>query len=141
MTYAIGISFNPIDDLTIAFDLEKGNYSKAEFNLANPDSTINNWADQTIIRFGAEYQLLDYVTLLAGYRNKTELFIPDGSAVKDRGPNAKTYSFGLSFDLNIARFDFAYELRDMTYYDSYFSNTNYNTQTYSNLLLGCTFSL
>lgn len=141
MTYAIGISFNPIDDLKIAFDLENANYSKAEFNLANPDSTINSWADQTIIRIGAEYKIHEYLTLLAGYRNKTELFIPDGAAIKDKGPNARTYTFGLSLDLDIARLDLAYEMRSMKYYDSYFSNTNYNTQTYSNLLIGCTVSL
>ena len=114
MTYAIGISFNPIDEFRIAFDLEKANYSKAEFNLANPDSTLNAWADQTIIRVGAEYNVHDFITLMAGYRNKTELFIPDGAAIKDKGPNAKTYTFGLSLDFDIARFDFAYELRSMT---------------------------
>jgi opacity protein-like surface antigen len=141
MTYAVGISFNPIDEFRIAFDLEKANYSKAEFNLANPDSNLSSWADQTIIRVGAEYNVYDFITLLAGYRNKTEIFIPDGAAIKDQGPNAKAYTFGLSLDFDIARLDLAYELRNMTYFDSYFSNTNYNTQTYSNLLLGCTVSL
>lgn len=140
-TYAIGISFNPIDEFRVAFDLEKANYSKAEFTIENPDSNSKSWADQTIIRAGVEYTILDIITILAGYRNKTELFIPDGAAIKDSGPNATTYSIGLSLNIDMVRLDVAYESRSMKYYDSYFSNTNYNTQTYSNLLFGCTISL
>lgn len=140
ISYALGISFNPIDDFRLAFEIERANYSKAEFNLANPDSTLNNWADQTFIRFGVEYNVYDFITILAGYSNKTELFIPDGAAIKNKGPNATTYSFGLSLDFDIGRFDFAYQTRTMKYIDSYFSNTNYSTETYNNLLAGYTFT-
>ncbi len=141
MTYAFGISFNPIDEFRVGFELEKTNYSKAEFNLANADSSSNDWADQTIIKLGAEYNIYDFITLLAGYRNKTELFVPDGAAIKDRGPNAISYTFGVSLDFDFGRFDFAYETRTMKYFDSYFSNTNYNTQTYTNFLFGYTITL
>ena len=141
ITFAIGLSFNPIDEFRIAFDLEKANYSKAEFNLANPDSALRSWADQTIIRVGAEYNVYDFITLLAGFRSSTELFVPDGSAIKDKGPNSNTYTFGLSLDFDFGRFDFAYETRSMQYFDSYFSNTNYNTQVYNNILFGYTFTL
>jgi hypothetical protein len=78
---------------------------------------------------------------MAGYRNKTSLFVPDGAAVKDQGPNIKTYTMGLSLQMEMIQFDLAYEFRNMTYYDSYFSNTNYNSQTYSNILMGFTFNL
>lgn len=140
LTYAIGISFKPVDAVRIAFDLEKANYSKAEFNLANPDTTLKSWANQTIIRMGAEYNVYDFITLLVGYKIKSELFIPDGAAIKDKGPNAITYSLGLSLNFDFGRFDFAYTMRKMHYFDSYFSNTNYNTQTYENMLLGYTFT-
>lgn len=140
LTYTIGISFNPIDNFRLAFEIEKANYSTAEFNLVYPDTSLKSWANQTFFRFGIEYTVYDFITLLAGYRNKTELFIPDGAAIKDKGPNETTYSFGVSLDLDFGRFDFAYETRKMNYIDSYFSNTNYNTQTYSNLLFGYTFT-
>lgn len=138
--YSIGISFNPVNDFRLAFDLEKSNYSNAEFSFTQKDSTQNMLPNQTTIRIGTEYKVFDFLTLLGGYRNKTALFIPDGAAIKDKGPNFTSYTVGISLNFSFGIFDFAYETTRMRYYDSYFSNTNYNTQTYKNLLFGYTFS-
>ena len=139
--YSFGLSFNPVDDFIVTFDLEKTNYSKSEFSLAVPDSNFKSWANQTIIRFGLEYRALDFLSILAGYRNSTELFVPDGAAIEDQGPNSTTYSAGLSFNFNFGRFDFAYQIRTLKYFDSYFSNTNFASETYYNFLFGYTVSL
>ncbi|MFZ2322395.1 MAG: outer membrane protein transport protein [Ignavibacteriaceae bacterium] len=139
--YSFGLSFNPVDQFVIAFDLEKSSYSKSTVTLATPDTNFRNWADQTIIRVGVEYKVLDYLSLLAGYRNTTTLFVPDGAATEDQGPNSTNYSAGISLNFFFGRFDFAYEKRIMKYFDSYFSNTNYSTETYDNFLFGYTLSL
>ena len=139
--YSFGLSFNPVDEFTIAFDLEKSNYSKSEVTLAAPDSNFRNLADQTIIRVGAEYKATEFLSILAGYRNTSALFVPDGAAITDEGPNSTNYSAGLSLNFFFGRFDFAYERRIMKYFDSYFSNTNYVTETYNNFLFGYTFTL
>jgi hypothetical protein len=139
--YSFGLSFNPVDQFVIAFDLEKSSYSKSTFSLAVPDSNFRNWADQTIIRVGVEYKVLEFLSLLAGYRNTTALFVPDGAAIEDQGPNSTNYSAGVSLNFFFGRFDFAYERRIMKYFDSYFSNTNYSTETYDNFLFGYTLSL
>lgn len=138
ITYALGISFRPIDAFRIAFDIEKSNYSKAEFNLASPDSFFSSWSDQTVWKFGVEYNVYDFITLLAGINNRTEVFVPDGAAIKNKGPNNTTYSMGVSLTFDFGRFDIAYQTSKLNYYDSYFSNTNYNTQIYNNLLMGYT---
>ncbi len=138
--YSFGLSFNPVDEFTIAFDLEKSSYSKSEVTLAAPDSNFRNLTDQTIIRVGAEYKVNDFLSILAGYRNTSALFVPDGAAITDEGPSSTNYSGGLSLNFFFGRFDFAYERRIMKYFDSYFSNTNYVTETYNNFLFGYTFT-
>lgn len=139
ISYAVGISFNPVKQFRIAFDLENTKYSQSGFtrDLANPDTT--HWlVDQTIIGVGIEYKPWDWLSLLGGYRNLPETFVPDGAAIRDRGPTAESFTFGVSLKALFGRFDVAYEIRSMKYYDSYFSNTNYALETFNNLSVGYT---
>lgn len=139
--YAVGLSFNPIDDLTLAVDFEKNNYSNAKFKITSVDSSDYKWSDQIIIRVGSQYKLTDYIHLMLGYRSDTQDFIPDGAAIKDYGPINKSYSAGISLLFEPIQLDIAYEYSRLRYYDSYFSNTNYNTKRKSNLLMSFTINL
>jgi long-subunit fatty acid transport protein len=139
--YSMGISFNPVDNFFVSFDYEHAPFSKAKFDLSSNDSTFQKWANRNTIRFGMEYKATDYLSILCGYRSIPQVFIPDGSAIKDRGPEANSYNFGFSLDLFFGRIDVAYELRVLKYYDSYFSNTNYAFEKTSNLMVGYTFFL
>ncbi|MFC2084551.1 OmpP1/FadL family transporter [Bacteroidota bacterium] len=139
--FNLGVNFKPVDNFLMAVDYEYAPYSETEFKLSEEDPTLREWADRHIIRFGLEYSPYDFLSLLGGYRNIPVPFIPDGAAVKDRGPDADSYTFGISLNILHGRFDFAYEIRVLKYYDSYYSNTNYVTENYSNLLFGYTFKL
>ena len=141
ISYAFGISFKPVDEVTFAFDLRKNNLSKTEFSFAIADSTHRGWANQTVLGFGVHYKAFDFLSLLAGYRYLTESFIPDGAGIKDSGPGTNIYSIGLSATFLIGRFDFAYEYRFLKYNDIYFSNTNYSYQSLSNFYFGYTVTL
>ena len=68
-----------------------------------------------------------------------QTFIPDGAAIKDKGPDANSYSVGASINLFFGRIDLAYQLKVLKYYDSYFSNTNYAFEKSSNILIGYTY--
>jgi hypothetical protein len=140
-TYTIAISFKPIQKFQIAFDFENLPYQNAEFTLANDDSTNRKWIDQSIIRFGIEYQPFKMISLLAGYRNIPATFVPDGAAFRDRGPAADSFTFGFGLTIPYGRLDAAYEIRRLKYYDSYYSNTNYALETFNNLMVGYTIQL
>lgn len=140
-TYNLGLSFNPIRPFTISFDFESTPYSQAKFELAGNDSTHRNWVDQNTVRFGLEYRPLEWLSVLAGYRNLPSIFVPDGAAFKDRGPAAESYTMGLSLNTGVGRLDIAYEIRILKYYDSYYSNTNYAFESFNNFLLGYTVDL
>jgi hypothetical protein len=137
-SYAIGISFSPVKSFRVAIDLQSTNYSQADFNFAIPDSTHRDWVDQKIIGIGIEYKPWDWLSLLGGYRNLPEVFVPDGAAIKDRGPYAESFTLGFSLKAPYGWFDVAYENRRMKYYDSYYSNTNYVLETLDRLLVGYT---
>jgi long-subunit fatty acid transport protein len=141
MSYAIGLSFKPVEKFRIAFDIENTNYSNSNFTLSNQDTTHRDWVDQNILSIGLEYKPKEWLSLLGGYRNQSEIFVPDGAAIKDRGPDVVSYMFGISLKVLYGRFDIAYEIRNLKYYDSYFSNTNYVLETFNNLLFGFTVQL
>ncbi len=140
-TYTLGLSFKPVQSFLIAFDFESTAYRMAEFELAANDSTHRSWVDKNSIRLGIEYKPAGWLSLLAGYRNLPATFVPDGAAFRDRGPTAISYTGGISLRLGIGRIDLAYELRQLKYYDSYYSNTNYVFEEFTNLLVGYTIGL
>ena len=136
---SVGASITPVDPFTISLDYKLINYSQGKFEIGNADTTHRDWADQTEIRCGIEFRPLKYLSLLAGYRYTTETFIPDGAAIKDRGPAVTSYTLGASIKLfQMGRLDIAYDLRRLKYYDSYFSNTNYVFESFENFLFGYT---
>lgn len=137
---SVGIAFRPVKNFMVTFDYRNAALSKAEFSLASADTMFRKWTDVGSICFGAEFRAASYLTLLAGYRSMPQSFVPDGAAVKDEGPEAQSFSAGVSLNFSFGRFDAAYELRRLKYYDSYYSNTNYAVETYNNLTVGYTIS-
>ncbi|UCE04572.1 MAG: outer membrane protein transport protein [bacterium] len=138
-TLCLGASITPVNPFTISFGYQFTNYSQGTFKLSSADSTHRDWVDQDELRLGIEYRPLDFLSLLAGYRYLREIFVPDGAAIRDRGPAATSYTLGASIKLlQSSRLDFAYEIRRLKYHDSYFSNTNYVFEAFNNLLLGYT---
>ncbi len=141
LSLTVGIIVNPVDLFKIAFDYQYTGFSGSEFTLGRDASTERSWPDQHILRFGAEYQAFDFLTLMAGYRDIPMTSIPDGSAITDSGPSATGYTFGASLDaFGFGRLDLGYEYRKLKYYDSYYSNTNYATESLSNFGVAFTYA-
>ncbi|MBE0570456.1 MAG: outer membrane protein transport protein [Ignavibacteriaceae bacterium] len=141
LSYAVGISFKPVNELVIAFNFGKNNYSNAEFSFAHGDSTNRGWVDQTIVGFGVEYAAFDFLSFLAGYRYSSAYFVPDGSGIQDSGPAINGFTVGLSANIVYGRIDLAYEYKTMKYEDIYYSNTNYSYESASNFYFGYTITL
>ena len=102
--------------------------------------TFHSLPDRNSYRFGVEYKVTKWMSLLSGYQNVPELFIPDGAANKNRGPAWDSYSFGLSFNSEYGRIDASYEWKQLKYYDSYYSNANYQLEINNNIELGYSYS-
>ncbi len=138
-SFSVGASITPVDQFTFSLDYQFTNYSEAQAKLILSDSTVKNFPDQSEIRCGVEYRPFNFLSLLAGYRYTTEMFVPDGAAIKDRGPAVTSYTLGASIKLfHTGRLDIAYDMRRLKYYDSYFSNTNYAFESFNNFLFGYT---
>ncbi|MBU1679946.1 MAG: hypothetical protein KKD86_14020 [Bacteroidetes bacterium] len=139
--YNFGVSFYPVENFLLALDYEYAPFSKGSYSIESSGEPNRKWSDRHTLKFGMEYSPFDFISLLAGYRNIPTTFIPDGTADKKSGPKADSYTFGLSIDTFFGRFDASYEYRILNYYDSYFSNTNYVTETYTNVMVGFVYSL
>ena len=135
--FTFGLNIRPIEKLAVSFDYEYAPYEDAEFSFASSDSLKPTWVNQTILRFGIRYQLFDFITILGGYRYTPQVFVPDGSAERDKGPAATSYSMGLAFTvLEKIGLNAAYEMKKLRYYDQYFSNTNYVTENVDRFMVG-----
>lgn len=139
-SFNFGVSFQPVDVFIIDFDYDYMPYQNAKYSFAYEDQTFYKWANKNSLRFGVEFKAAKYLSILAGYRTIPQEFIPDGAAVTDKSPEANSYNLGVSLSFFFGRIDFAYELRVLKYYDSYFSNTNYAFEKSNKIMFGYTYS-
>jgi hypothetical protein len=141
LAFSAGFSVSPVSRFRVSLDISHTPYSNADFNFAVEDTTHRGWVNQTSFGVGVEYKPIERISLMAGYRNTPQVWIPDGSGIDDRGPEAETYSLGLSVRAFMGRFDIAYLIRTLKYYDVYYSNTNWAYERYTSLMFGYTFML
>jgi len=139
--YTIGVNFRPAEDFIFSLDYGLNRYSKAKWSIANSDTTHRDWVDQSILRFGFQYTPFELIALRVGYRTVPQVFVPDGAAFRDRGPEARAWTFGIGLNFGIfGSVDAAWEYRILKYYDQYFSNTNYVLEKLNNVSLGYVYS-
>jgi len=132
-----GLTFKPIPSFLFSLAYRYAPYSKTSFKLARNDTTFRSWANQHTYMFGVRYQLDEYFTLMGGYRWEPALFVPDGVAYTDRGPEKIIYSLGGKLSLGkLGSLVIASEFRTLKYHDTYFSNTNYATEKLQNYSIG-----
>jgi long-subunit fatty acid transport protein len=135
-----GAMIQPVDPFRFMLDYQFTPYSRGEIDLQSEDPTNRTLPDQSDLRCGLAFAPVAFLELMAGYRQTTALFVPDGAAIKDRGPAANAWSLGAGITLGrFGRLDLAWVSQRLTYYDSYYSNTNYATQNLTNFVAGYTY--
>lgn len=143
--YALGMTIKPGKGLTLSFDYENTRLNQAEYNLdkSNYDSlTIySKWVNQVALRFGVEYRVTEYLAIMGGYQSQGTPFIPYGVAIRDQGPPGESYSIGLSLNIFHSRFDLAYTIYQLKYYDAYMTNRNFTLEQFQRVSFGYTLFL
>ncbi len=138
-----GITVKNDHGLTLSLEYEYNPLSSATYELHSmPDSLFTRyqkWVDQISYRFGIEYQINDYISLLGGYQVQGAPFIGYAVADKDQGAPIDTYSGGLSLNILHGRFDISYTYSQLKYYDVYMSNRNFTLERSQTVLFGYTF--
>lgn len=134
--YTIGVNFRPTEKFMFSLDYDLNLYSKAEWEIANNDTTHRDWVDQKILKFGFQYTPVDFLLLRAGYRSIPQVFVPDGTAFRDIGPEARAWTLGIGLNFRkLGSIDVAWEYLILKYYDQYFSNTNFCKEITQNILI------
>lgn len=136
--FALGVVLKPAEKFLMTLDWTLTPYSNAEWSW---DETLEGeqreWANQKSLRFGMEFTPLTYLTFRGGYRADSQVFIPDGAARIDWGPDRITWSLGAG--LNAGRFgtlNASVLFSTLKYYDQYFSNINYVTDESTRWVIG-----
>ena len=128
--FGVGVQLMPTERFTFLLSYELHPNGDAEvprtplgtYSLGD----MQNWIDQSIIQFGMRYRLHDNIHLNALYRSEPMSYVPDGSAIKDSGPEAVLYRIGAEISLGaLGAIDLGASFQDLKYQDNYFSNTNY----------------
>ncbi len=139
--YRFGLAFNPVKAFKFSLSYRYAPYSSANFKLARNDTTFRKWVDQHSFMAGLQFALNDVLTLMAGYRWEPAVFVPDGVAYTERGPEKVSLSLGVGFSLGTwGRVVAAGTIQTLKYHDTYFSNTNYVTEQTQKIALGYQFA-
>jgi len=138
VSFTIGLNYEATKKITLACDVEVVPYGTSDFELAQPDTFFQGWVNQIIWRVGMEYRPIKLLSFSAGYRVIPTSYVPDGAAIHDKGSVGTSYTLGAGVNLDFGRFDIVYEFYNLKYYDSYYSNTNYNTQLSNRITIGYT---
>jgi len=134
LAYSFGVVLTPFPRWDVAFDYEIRNLRQVKYTLTN--GTVSQpWVGAPSFRLGAEYRWNDWLALRAGYREVTQSFAPEGSAIIGEPAVMSVYSAGAGLALFGMEIDVAYEYARLRYLDSWQSNVNYNTFTQHRLLL------
>ena len=143
LCFNLGIKFVTSEKLSLYADLESKPYKKATFESTSLIDTTNFpvWVNQYTFSGGLEYKLFEDLRIMAGYRNRTATFIAYGNAIRDQGAPIVSYSLGASYNLPFGQISIAYELREMKYYDVYFTSRNYTLVRSNYFLVGYILSL
>ncbi len=141
--FSLGLAFNPLENFMLSIEIAQTPFNNSVFTFS-PDleEFQRTWANQHTLAFGAEYKPLDYLAIRAGFRSVSQVFVPDGAAIITKGPEQISWSFGLGYTVGkLGTLDISYVMTDLKYYDQYFSNVNYVSETTGRWMLGYTISL
>lgn len=141
--YNLGLAFKPLEGLLVTLDIAETPFQNSSWTFS-PDleEFQREWVKQTIMAFGIEFKPFEALTLRAGYRDVTQVFVPDGAAVISKGPQQISWSMGLGYRFGqFGQLDVAYVTSDLKYYDQYFSNVNYVRQKTGRWIVGYSIKL
>ena len=118
-TLGAGISYEPSNELTLAFALDQNKYSlmheaeryKTQVGLSNVSQPLNglNWKDTVQVRLGSEYRLTGRFALQAGIQTDPVPFATDQLSLSELNQyNFMYYSVGASYKIGSINFDICY---------------------------------
>lgn len=141
--FDLGFAMRPIDKFTVTIDISQTAYHNAAWSFDSAlEEAQREWVKQEVLAFGAEINPIAGLFLRAGYRSATQVFVPDGAAIRTKGPQKTTWSLGGGYNLGkYGEIDIAYLIGNLKYYDQYFSNINYVNDKSGRLIIGYSIGL
>lgn len=134
LSYSLGLLFKPFPRWAVAFDYDIRRLDAVDYTR-NDGSVLRPWIAAPSFRMGAEYRANDWLALRGGYREVSQAFSPEGSAIIGDPAVMTVVTAGAGFSFYGVQIEAAYEYARLRYQDSWQSNVNYNSLTQHRVLL------
>lgn len=140
--FSVGLVLNPAEKFLMTLDWSTMPYSNATWTWEESlEGEQREWANQQLLRFGLEVRPVELLSLRGGYQTISQVFIPDGAARTDKGPEREIWSLGIGVHIGKwGTLDATFLYSNLRYYDQYFSNTNYVTDQSRHWVFGYTYN-
>jgi len=116
----IGLSFNPLENLTMGLAYEFRPYESVRYTGSDGTET-SPWLAASLFRVGAEYRVAQWITLRGGMRGEAEVFEPEGNPIIGEPVTYTVYSAGIGLFISGLSLDATYEYALMKYEDKWAS--------------------
>jgi hypothetical protein len=126
----IGLSFVPLQNLTLGLEYEIRPYASATYTQANGGVT-HPWLSATAARIGLEYRPDTWLSIRAGVRGQTEVFEPEGNPLPGDAVSTTVYTAGVGMTFAGFHVNVAYEYGQLKFQDVWGSAISLNTDNRS----------
>lgn len=111
----VGVSVAVRENLRAAIEYEFRPMNNAEYK--NAGVTSNPWKSSQLLHIGAEYAPMDWLTILAGFSDRAEVFEQEGNPFQGEPVYSTVVSGGLAFSYQNAILKLTYEYNKVKYND------------------------
>ncbi|MEX2116996.1 MAG: hypothetical protein WEB37_08910 [Bacteroidota bacterium] len=122
----VSLVLMPRENLTLGLEYKTRPYASAVYRSAAGVES-SPWLSSSIVRIGAEYRPLDWLSLRGGLRGQSEVFQPDGNPIEGEPVTFSVYTAGFGVNYAGVRFNLAYEYGRMKYQDVWGSAVSFNS--------------
>ncbi|HOV98091.1 MAG TPA: hypothetical protein PK595_00810 [Bacteroidota bacterium] len=134
---SIGISAALRKNIVLGFEYEILPYESATYN--NDVSDTNPWLSYSVIKIGAEYAPVKWMSLRAGVSEIGDVFQPATNPLRGKSVRYPVYSIGLGVSGFGATLNVAYEYSDRRYTDTWSNSASVNKKIVQNLIVSVSY--
>lgn len=123
---SVGLMLKPRGDLRVGLEYEFRPYAAATYTGVT-DQESSPWRSSSLMRVGAEYDVLPWLAFRGGVRGEADVFVPEGSAITTDPVTYRIFSVGFGVSFSGLHWNFAFESANMEYQDIWGSAISRNS--------------
>ncbi|MCX7983813.1 MAG: hypothetical protein N3A63_02790 [Bacteroidetes bacterium] len=137
---SLGIAITIKENILVAFEYEVNPYASATYIAPNGISS-KPWLSSSTMKFGAEWNVVEWLKLRGGMRQVGEVFQPATNPLRGENVKYPVYSLGCGVTAFGATLNITYEYSDRRYTDTWSNAASINHQYVHTIVADMTYQL